>query len=68
MELENIEQINKRLKNDDGEINTNKVLIFRVVLAGLLLSPIFFIKNEILLLTLIGCTVVPIVGFVIPVS
>lgn len=68
MELENIEQINKRLKNADGEINTNKVLVFRVVLAGLLLSPIFFISNEILLLTLIGCTVVPIVGFVIPVS
>lgn len=67
-EVENIPQVKKYLLNSSEEIDTNKVLLFRVVFAGILLSPIFFVSNEILVLTVIGCTIVPIIGFVIPVG
>ena len=55
------------LKDNFKNIVISRLLILRLIICFLMLSPIFFVKDEIFLMILSGTVIVPLVGFVVPI-
>lgn len=68
MEIENLAIVQAMLRDDFGLIVISRLMSLRLFLCYLMLFPCFLIKNEIFLMIMSGAFVVPVVGFVIPVS
>lgn len=45
----------------------SRLMLFRLTLSYIMLFPIFFLNNEIILMVICGGFIVPIIGFIIPI-
>lgn len=67
LELEHLSVVKRLLTNDFGVVVISRLMLFRLCACFLMLLPIFFIQDEIYLMTLCGGFIVPVIGFAIPI-
>lgn len=67
LELEHIPKIQNYLSDEYGNINVQKVLLFRLSLCILMFAPVFLIEDEYFLILLGGGIFSPFLGMIIPV-